>query len=247
MTGIRASTSILLLAACSVFGSALMMQGAQAQNVGLNNGAPPGVLHFELPAESLADAVEAFGRMTGLSVLVGSKLLGGRVSAAVSGDYAPREALQRLLVGTGLQASFTSADGAVLVPGPPSSPPAVVLHDANSAPPIAGAQRDGADYRSYAAMLQTRLADALCRSPQTRPGSYRLLVQLRIDGAGAIVASQLVESTGIAERDLAIEREIRSVTLDSPPPPGMQQPVTILFRPQDDRVNTDCPDSGGQD
>jgi hypothetical protein len=222
-----------------------MVQGALAQNVSLNNGASASAVHFELPAEPLADAIAAYGRMTGLSVLVGTKLLEGRVSAAMSGDYSPREALQRLLAGTGLQASFTSVDAAVLVPAPQSSPP--VPPDSNSAPPIAGTQMDGADYRAYAAMIQTRLADALCRFPQTRPGSYRLLVQLRIDGAGAIVASQLVESTGIPARDSAIEREIRSVTLDSPPPAGLQQPVTILFRQQEDRVNTDCLYSDGQD
>lgn len=222
-----------------------MVQGALAQNVSSNNGASASAVHFELPAEPLADAIAAYGRMTGLSVLVGTKLLEGRVSAAVSGDYSPREALQRVLAGTGLQASFTSADAAVLVPAPQSSPPP--LPDSNSAPPIAGAQMGGADYRAYAAMIQTRLADVLCRSPQTRPGSYRLLVQLRIDGAGAIVASQLVESTGIPARDVAIESEIRSVTLDSPPPAGLRQPVTVLFRPQDDRVNTDCLYADGQD
>ncbi|HEY1611567.1 MAG TPA: STN domain-containing protein [Paraburkholderia sp.] len=187
--------------------------------------------------------------MTDLSVLVGSKLLDGRVSAPVDGDYSPRDALQRLLDGTGLQASFVSENSVVLMPAPASaqaSPePEPVPPDPDSAPPVAGAMAGGNDYLSYAAMIQARLAEALCQSAQTRPGTYRLLVQFHIDASGAIVSPQLLESTGLPARDAAISQSIGGVVLDSAPPAALQQPVTILFRPQD--RNTDCPAAEAQD
>jgi hypothetical protein len=188
--------------------------------------------------------------MTDLSVLSGSNLIAGRMSAPLSGDYAPREALLRLLEGTGLQAKFTGADWAVIVastdaPSPQPQPP-VVAAGASTDPPIAGAFAGGDDYRPYAAMIQQRLAEVLCATPQTRPGSYRLAVQLRIDDTGTVIASQLLDSTGLASRDAAIEREIRGMVLDSAPPASLRQPVTILLRPLADGMAGICPPTGVQ-
>src|ERR1700722_9178143 len=81
MTGLRASTSIPLLAACLVFWSALMMQGAQAQNIVSNHHASAGAIHFALPAQPLGDALKVYGNLTQLSVLAQSKLIDNRVSA----------------------------------------------------------------------------------------------------------------------------------------------------------------------
>jgi hypothetical protein len=136
----------------------------------------------------------------------------------------------------------------VIVPGAPvSSPPPAVAASTDSAdPPIAGAVVGGDDYRSYAAMIQARLAEVLCRTPLTRPGAYRLAVQLRIDETGTVVASRLLDSTGLSSRDAAIEDEIRGMVLDSAPPAALKQPVTILLRPLGAGMIGICSSSDGE-
>lgn len=57
---------------------------------------------FDIPAQSLPSALAVFGRQADLQVSVPANLANGRVSVAVSGAMAPREALGRMLVGTGL-------------------------------------------------------------------------------------------------------------------------------------------------
>lgn len=220
------------------------MQRVQAQDAGLDNRAPARVIHFDLPAQPLAAALEAYGNLTRLSVLAQSSLLDDRVSASVSGDYSAADALQRLLVGTGLTARFTDADEALIVSlaAVPQlsvpTPPATIAASA-----IDGVLANG-DNRLYAAMIQTRVTEALCASPETRPGSYRLVVRLSIDGTGAVVMSSVVGSTGSPARDESIRQVTLALAMDGAPPPMLKQPVTILIRPNGNGVNTDCAQFG---
>src|ERR1700744_71121 len=114
MTGTRASTSVVALAACLGLWTASVTSNAQAGSAGPGNDALAGTIHFDLPAQPLAEVLQAFGRMTELVVIAPSPLLDGRTSAPLSGDYAPREALQRVLAGTGLEANFTGVDEALI-------------------------------------------------------------------------------------------------------------------------------------
>ncbi|WP_434115639.1 TonB C-terminal domain-containing protein [Paraburkholderia caffeinilytica] len=201
-------------------------------------------MHFDLPAQPLAQVLQAFGRLTELVVLAPAPLLDGRISAPLSGDYLPREALQRVLEGTGLQADFTGTDEALIVAAPQNDEVApAVVPDATGTLAIDGIADDG-DQRAYAAMIQSRLTEALCALPLTRPGSYRLVAQLRIDDEGELVAAAVVTSTGLSARDAAIERAIRTLRFDSPPPRGLPEPVTILLRPVGKGVHIDCSQSG---
>jgi hypothetical protein len=253
MTGLRASTDVVLLAACFVFGSALITPGAQAQNdsayagasPGASPGAPAGTIHFELPAEPLDQALDSYGHVARLGVLIDSNLLDGRTSAAVSGDYSPREALQRLLAGTGLQANFTGANAAVVVRSsvPQSSPQTA---DTVPSPSIPAADIDGVDDNAaYATLVQSHLTQALCQSPETRPGNYRMVVQLLIDAAGTVTDSRTVGSDDPV-RKAAVARIARGLMLGEKPPAGLQQPITILLRPLGNGVQPDCPPADGQ-
>ncbi|WP_233839119.1 STN domain-containing protein [Paraburkholderia sp. ZP32-5] len=209
---------------------------------------PSAQMHFQLPRQPLAEALDEYERLTGLSVLVKSTLLDGRTNAPVDGDYSPRDALLRLLFGTGLQMSFTDANAVAIVPSPvptqspPPAPPAEIPQEQ-----IAGVGANGSDYRGYAAMLQTRLTQALCQSSQTRPGNYRLMMQLRIGSRGEVADAKIVGTTGTPERDAAIARTVRTLVLDAAPPAALPEPVTILVRPQGGGVVPDCPepDTGG--
>jgi hypothetical protein len=220
---------------------ALILQNARAQDVSRNDGSSAGIVHFDLPAQPLAQVLQAFGRMTELVLLAPAPLLEGRTSAPVSGDFLPRDALLRVLAGTGLMADFTGPDEALIVAEAEPSAPA----PAASVEPPGTLTMDGlagnSDQRAYAAMVQARLTEALCALPVTRPGTYRLVAQLRIDDRGAVTATALVASSGSAPRDAAIERAIRTLRFDSAPPPGLPEPVTILLRPTGNGVHIDCP------
>ena len=56
------------------------------------------------------------------------------------------------------------------------------------------------------ARVQQAVRNALCRSPQTRPGSYRLAMQLWLNPDGQVERVHLLGSTGKTTRDEAIRR-----------------------------------------
>jgi hypothetical protein len=203
-------------------------------------------MHYALPAQALADALDAFGRMTRILIVAHTPMLTGRMSGPVNGDYSAQEALKLLLADTGLQATFSGADEVVIEPSPVTqvSSPDTTTPLAINASAVDGVMTGG-DYRAYVAMIQTRLTEALCLTPLARPGNYRLVAQLRIDDAGAVVRSKLIESTGMRQRDAAIGQTLGKLVFDSPPPPGFPEPVTILLRPPGGGVDTDCSQFGG--
>jgi hypothetical protein len=245
MTGSRAPTSVLTVAVCLMF-CTLIIRSAQGQDAGIDDRPVVGIVHFDLPVQPLAQALLAFGRVSELAVLAPAPLLDGRVSAAVVGDYLPREALQRVLTGTGLEARFTGPDEALIVASPVELPPAPATASENVGElAIDGIGEEG-EQLAYAAMIQARLTEALCALSATRPGNYRLVAQLRLDARGAVAAARVVTSTGLGSRDAAIERVMRTLSLDSAPPAALPEPVTILLRPTGNGVHVNCPQSDQQ-
>ncbi len=235
----RASTSVVALVACVVLQSVLPMSRVQAEDVDAASDVSAGAIHFDLPAQPLSEALRAYGSMTDLTVIARASLLDGLTSTPVSGNYSPREALQRLLSNTGLQANFTGTDEAVIARASLAQPAsASSLPVAITASDIDGVVDDAG--RSYAATVQAQLAEVLCASPRTRPGNYRMVVQLRIGDSGSVIASDLVQSTGVPERDAAIEQAMRTLVMDTPPPSALAQPITILVRPRGNGLDTDC-------
>lgn len=222
------------------------MHGAQAQDTGPISRGSADVVHFEIPAEPLDEALDVYGHTARLGVLIDGNLLDGSISAAVSGDYSPRDALQRLLAGTGLQAHFTGTDAAVVVRSPALSAASSQATDSPTSSTIPAADIDGVDgHAAYAALVQSRLTTALCRTPQTRPGSYRLVVQLLIDDAGSVTDAKVI-GVGDAARQAAVARVARSVVLGEAPPAGLRQPVTVLLRPLGNGVVPDCAQADGR-
>ncbi|WP_454254907.1 TonB-dependent receptor domain-containing protein [Pseudomonas sp. Marseille-Q8238] len=64
-------------------------------------------LHFDIPAQSLDDALAAYGIASGVQVLYGASLTTGLQSSAVNALLTREQALSRLLGGTGLSYQFT--------------------------------------------------------------------------------------------------------------------------------------------
>jgi iron complex outermembrane receptor protein len=69
--------------------------------------ATPGVaMPFQIEAQPLAQALNHWARQTRIQLLVQQGLVAGKSAPAVAGTLTPHEALERLLVGSGLQGRF---------------------------------------------------------------------------------------------------------------------------------------------
>jgi hypothetical protein len=179
---------------------------------------PPGPessTDFDIPAQPLATALEAFSAASRYQILVAEHDLATIRSNAVKGVLPPREALARMISGTGLKAKFTAAYAAIIV------------LDAHSASIVVPSRKDEADYN---ATLQNAVMVALCEDTATYPGSYRAALDLWVTSAGRIERAALLNSTGDPVRDKRIVAAVRVLNAP-PPPPGLPQPTTLLVLP----------------
>ncbi|MBX9800089.1 MAG: TonB C-terminal domain-containing protein [Burkholderiaceae bacterium] len=191
------------------------------------------LIRFDLPAQPLDTALVTFGGLTGYSVLVASNLAAGRQAAAVVGDFEPREALQKLLVDTGLVARYSGSNAFTLALANGASDASEPDADAASGKRIALAKS------SYALVLQASLTRILCRAQPDAFGRYRAVFQLWINDDGAIRDVRLLESTGLTERDAVVQRALRQGAMDAAPPARLAQPISILLTPRPDPA-ADC-------
>ena len=79
---------------------------------------------FDIPAQSLSSALAVFGRQANLQVSVPATLASGRASASAAGVMTPREALGRLLVGTGL--TYRISGNVVTLERAPQAQPGII-------------------------------------------------------------------------------------------------------------------------
>jgi len=82
---------------------------------------------FDIPAQSLATALQQFTEQSGVQVGYTAALGAGLQSPGVSGSFSAPEALSRLLTGTGLTYRFTSANAVVLEQAPAAAAGAIQL------------------------------------------------------------------------------------------------------------------------
>jgi TonB family protein len=84
----------------------------------------------------------------------------------------------------------------------------------------------------YALKVQSQLQAALMRNDRTRRGSYRVVANLWLSGAGQIDRVQITQSSGNSDLDAAITDVLRGQGVGEAPPAGMPQPIktTIAAR-----------------
>lgn len=117
MLSIRFRPAPLALAASLALGA---WGGAAAQSRPPATAAAEAVHTLNLPAQALGSALNELARQAGLQLLVRRELVEGRQAPAVSGRLSARQALDRLLAGTGLAPVF---DGNSVVIRPTDSEP----------------------------------------------------------------------------------------------------------------------------
>ena len=211
-------------AVCAVVLLLLLSIGTAAQAQSL-------LLTLNLPAQDLEHALQAYSRATGMAVLVDRELTRGRRSIGVRGRFTAQEALAMLLTGSGLMARYARNDAFTLQLPEVSPPPAARGAAARNAARI---------NNSYATALQQAIEASLCRSPLTRPGSFRALVQVWVNPEGWIEHSRLVSSTGDEQRDEALVRSLGTTQVERPAPSSLRQPVTLLLMPDTTGTRMEC-------
>jgi hypothetical protein len=191
---------------------------------------------FQIPAQPLATALQAYGQRAGVQVLYESESAVGRQSVAVEGEFTQDQALKLLLSGTNLEVHYTRPDAITLAPrnvGSKDAPPADPLVKADlsigelrvHAPNHSGV----APPQDYSESVQLDIQSALRKNAKTRSGNYRAVLDLWIDSARVIQRTALLQSTGEADRDAAVTAALQGLTTSRQPPANAPQPVRVVI------------------
>jgi TonB family protein len=199
---------------------------AQPESRGLQNEALRQIA-FDLPAQPLTSALEAYSAVSGADVIYNGNLARGLRSSSVKGRFTLESALEELLVGTGLSPRYMAADAFMLIPSTPD--PGLT----NTAPPGA--------VGTYYGRIQAGLRQAFCANSRTHPGDYRVAVSFWIGPSGSVSRVELLGSTGDSKLDATIDQTVHRMSVGAPPPHGFAQPITLVVAPQAAATGGDCP------
>lgn len=188
--------------------------------------AEPATVAYDIPAQGLDAALNAYIDASGMQVLYETRLTEGRRSVAVKGRLAPDAALRMLLAGSGLVARRVEVD-TFSITAPPRG------DGAGLAVPVA---RE----RPFVGALQARVIESLCRDARTRPGDYRIAFELWVGPTGAVERSALIGSTGSTERDDALQQALQGIVVRAPPPADLPQPVIMTIARRPVAAGSDC-------
>lgn len=78
------------------------------------------IFHFDIQPQPLSSAIRALSERAGIQALYAEALVEGRASAGLRGAYTVRQALERLLQGSGLRFEFSAPDIAIVKAAPES-------------------------------------------------------------------------------------------------------------------------------
>jgi hypothetical protein len=186
---------------------------------------------FDVAPQPLEAALDAFSSTSNVQVLYETSLTSGRRSASVQGILTPEAALNAMLAGTGLTAWHTTKDSYSLVPQDAAS-----LSGDDIGRPLPEIAR----YGHFLGVVQAGFLDALCRSPETRPGRYKIALKFMIGASGGVLQTSLLSSTGDRGRDAEIVAAVEHLMLGEAPPPELSQPITMVIAPRSPDVTGDC-------
>jgi hypothetical protein len=172
-------------------------------------------VEFDIPAQPLDRALDAFGATSGFQIFYETALTAGLRSRPVQGVFNPEEALRLLLQGSDL-ASRTIAANTI-----------TIVQSNDMSPEVLQAKRAAV---AYYGVMQAAIMTALCQSTKTRPGTYRAAMQYWVAPSGQVSRVRLIGPSGDRPRDEAIIRAMQTVVLRSFPS-NLPQPVTLAIEP----------------
>lgn len=182
----------LVLAACA----AMTVTPARAE--GTDRGttvAQAAERRFDIPAQSLSDALALFGQQAGMQVSAHGDLVRGKTSNALSGSMDPREALSTLLAGTGL--AYELGDGGAVILDPAAGNTSAVTLDPIL---VAGSGGEGAAAGPGTVTIGTETLNRL--DPQDLQDVFRSTPSVQV--GSSLPVSQKVYVNGVEETNLAV-------------------------------------------
>ncbi|MDE1145818.1 MAG: TonB-dependent siderophore receptor [Azospirillaceae bacterium] len=191
-------TALLLLATTalaplSVATPALAQTGQQAQTA-------PGARHFDIPAQALATAVNAFGRQAGMQVTAEADVVADVQVPALSGDYQPADALNRLLAGTGV--TWRQAGGTFVLMRAPQASGGVlqlgavrVQGDSGTAPRGGNLRGPSGDPVARRLNPQTTIGSKDAVNQREIPQSVTVITQDEIQAQNMVTVDDVIRST----------------------------------------------------
>jgi hypothetical protein len=220
-------TLVVQLFGISLYGIPVVfgIPSVSAAEVAVYSGQPA---FYDIPSQDLATALKAYAAVNHLQLLYETALTMDRQSVLVKGVFTPEAALQMLLSDSGLTGSRTDVDAITIS--------LTSQRQATTAPvPVVPDDR-------FLGMLQTAILQALCQSDVTRPGAYRMALQVWIRPDGTIRRTTLLNSTGDAHRDAAFVRDLQDTSVGEMPPANMLQPITMTVMPHSHLDAKGCDD-----
>jgi len=193
-----------------------------------SNAGPVGtrVIAFEIPAQPLDAALDAFSAASSIQVFYENSLTEGRRSTEVKGKFAPQTALRLLLFKSGLTARMIAP-----------STISIAKPQAAETPDAAERQAKRSYLPAYG-LMQAGIMKALCGHAATRPDDYRIVLQYLLSASGRVEHLKLIRSSGDGNRDVAIIGALQDIVLL--PPGEMPQPVTIAIEPAPPEALAGC-------
>lgn len=168
---------------------------------------------FDLPAQDLAQALGKYQTLTQQSVLYETRLVEGKTSATVHGSMTARQALSKLLNGTGLTAQVVNERSVMLK----ASAPVRTLTPTERTQMV----------RRYDGVTQARLEQALCAHPVLQPGKHRTVLRYWLDEDGR-VARVKVRIADNPAMEAAVAAALKGVYVGIPPE-GVSDSAVILI------------------
>jgi hypothetical protein len=192
---------------------------------------------FDIPAQPLVTALQAYGEASGVHVIYESGIEVGLKSSVVVGKFTREQALKALLGNSDLVVRFARADSVVLL-NPAAvqrdEPPEIARGTVDMALDtvhVEGArpEPDRNALTEYVGAIQQDVGQALRKRDGTSSGNYRVGVELWVDPSRTIRKTEVFRSTGDRERDVAISQALQGVVIRQPAPAHTPQPVRVMI------------------
>ncbi len=217
------------------------MVAAMLATAAMASGSEPSVplmpVKFNIPPESLIDALQAYSMQTGVQVMFETASAAGYRSARVEGEFMPEVALRMLLADTDLRIRYSRSSAVTLAPASapdPDAPPAHPLASVDLALDtlrVNGTVESGDRSRlgDYIGAVQDDIQNALKKVAKTRRGDYRVAVKLWVDPSRTIQRAELEGSTGDRDRDSSIASALQGLVLSRQAPANTPQPIRFMI------------------
>ncbi len=176
---------------------------AQADTTGVSEQSSPRTRHYAIAAGPLASVLNRFAEQSGVFLAGHNDLAAGKRSPGLDGDYTDSQALQRLLQGSGLQASPQGNGGYVLQAAPASQGALELGATTISGQSLGATTEDTHSYTTGSTSSTTGLPLSLRETPQ----SVTVITRQQMDDQGSTsIADTLRRAPGISVQNYDSER-----------------------------------------